>query len=206
MSGEACGVGDRATHVETETERGSSRARTVMILLGLAATGTVIWASGLLDLVTDEEELTAAVEGAGAWGPIVFLLLMIVLVPLNVPGLVFSVPATTLFGTPAGIALSLAGGYGGSVIGIVGARRLGRPAFEHRLPPRVKRLERRFSERGLVAVIVARCFAYLFQPLDWLCGISSIPLRTALVGTFVGLIPPTLVVCLTGGGVLDLLL
>lgn len=187
-------------------DRRRSRLRLLLVLAVVAMVGAVIWASGLLDLVTDEEELTSTVEGAGAWGPIVYLVLMIVLVPFNVPGVLFAVPATTLFGTVPGIALAFTGGYTGSVIGIVGARRLGRPVFEHRLPAKVKRLEQRFSERGFWAVVIARCMVYLLQPLDWLCGISSMPMRTALAGTFVGLIPPTLLICLSGGGLLELVL
>ncbi|MDZ7676297.1 MAG: VTT domain-containing protein [Acidimicrobiales bacterium] len=187
-------------------ERPRSPARTVLILLLIVAVGVAIWTSGVLDIVTSEEELRATVDDAGAWGPVVYLALMILLVPLSVPGVLFSVPATTLFGTPLGLTLAFLGGYIGSVIGIVGARRLGRRAVEHRLPLRVRKWEQRFSQRGFWAVTVARCLTYLFQPLDWLCGISSIPMRTALAGTFVGLIPPTLVVCLSGGGLLDLLL
>lgn len=198
-------MGDATVDVAV-TDAPRSRVRTLLLALLLVASGTAIWTSGILGVVTDEEELKATVDAAGPWGPVVFLVLMIVLVPFNVPGVLFSVPATTLFGVPLGIGLSFVGGYTGSVIGIAGARRLGRQAIEHRLPERVKKWEKRFSDRGFWAVVIARCFAYLFQPLDWLCGISRIPMRTALAGTFVGLIPPTLVVCLSGGGILELLL
>ena len=36
------------------------------------------------------------------------------------------------------------------------------------------------------------------QPVDWLCGMSSIPMRTVALATLVGLVPPTLVVALGG--------
>ena len=60
-------------------------------------------------------------------------------------------------------------------------------------------------ERGFWGVVALRCVTFLMQPVDWLCGLSSMPLRRVLSATFVGLIPPTLVVALTGGGVLQLL-
>lgn len=198
-------MGD-ATLEAAVTEPPRTRTRTLLVALVVVAIGVAIWTSGVLGIVTDEEELKATVDAAGPWGPVVYLVLMVFLVPFNVPGVLFAVPATTLFGVPLGIALAFVGGYLGSVIGIAGARRLGRRAIEHRLPQRVKKWEQRFSERGFWAVAIARCFAYLFQPLDWLCGISNIPMRTALAGTFVGLIPPTVVVCLSGGGILELLL
>ena len=162
--------------------------------------------SGVFGHVSDRDRLQATVEGAGVFGPLLFVGLMVLLVPLNVPGLVFVIPATTLFGTVGGIVLSLLGGFLASTVGVVAARRLGRQAFETRMPPRIRRLEARLSERGFWTVVLLRTFTFLLQPVDWLCGLSSMPMRTVLAGTFVGLIPPTLVIALTGGGVLDAVL
>lgn len=190
----------------TKSHGTRSRLRAAVVLLAVIALAVLVVQSGMLGTIGNEEELQATVDDAGVWGPLLYLVLMVVLVPLNVPGILFVVPATTLFGTAGGVALSLTGGFLASAVGIVGARKLGRRALEHRLPERVRKMERRLSERGFWAVAVARCFAFLFQPLDWLCGLSSIPMRTALGGTLVGLVPPTLVIALTGGGILDLLL
>ena len=161
-----------------------------------------VLASGVVDRVRDDEQLRASIDNAGALGPLVFVGLMVLLVPLNVPGVLFVVPATVLFGTVGGVALSLVGGFLASAVGVLAARRLGRAVFETRMPERVRRIEARVSANGFWAVVVLRMFTYLMQPVDWLCGISSIPTRTVLAGTFVGLIPPTLVVSLGGGGLL----
>jgi hypothetical protein len=60
---------------------------------------------------------------------------------------------------------------------------------------------------GLMVVLVAlRSVTFLLQPGDWLCGLTRMPMRIVLSATFVGLVPPTLVIALTGGGVLDLVL
>lgn len=179
------------------------RAAIVVGVLGLVA---AVVTSGVLDRLTDQDELQATIDRAGVWGPVLFLGLMVLLVPLNVPGLLFVIPATTLFGTAGGVALSLVGGFLASAIGIVGARRLGRDAFIARLPPRLLRLEARLCERGFWAVVALRSVTFLLQPVDWLCGLTRMPLRTVLGATFVGLVPPTLVIALTGGGVLDLVL
>jgi uncharacterized membrane protein YdjX (TVP38/TMEM64 family) len=178
------------------------------VLVGLLVVGVVvvIVQTGLIGRFSDEDELRRTVEDAGVWGPLLFVALMAVLVPLNVPGIIFVIPSTTLFGTAGGVGLSLVGGYLASAIGIVAARRLGRSAFESKMPERVLRMESRLSERGFWAVAGIRCFVFLLQPFDWLLGVSSMPMRTLLTGTLVGLIPPTLVIALTGGGVIDLLL
>jgi uncharacterized membrane protein YdjX (TVP38/TMEM64 family) len=100
------------------------------------------------------------------------------------------------------VLLSLIGGNIASAIGVIAARRLGRTAFETRMPPRIRRLEERLARHGFWGVVVIRCLTFLLQPADWLCGISSIPMRTILSATFVGLIPPTLVIALGGGNLL----
>lgn len=185
------------------TRRWLLRAAVAVGVLGsLAAVVT----SGVLGRFSDQEELRSTIDAAGVWGPLLFVGLMVVLVPLNVPGLLFVIPASTLFGTVGGVALSLTGGFLASTIGVVGARRLGRDAFITRLPPRLRRVEERLCERGFWAVVALRSVTFLLQPADWLCGLTRMPMRTVLAGTFVGLVPPTLVIALTGGGILDLVL
>lgn len=180
--------------------------RVARALATVAVVVAAVWLvarSGIAEHARDEERLRATVEDAGPFGPIVFLGLMVLLVPLNVPGLLFVVPSSTLFGTAGGVALSLAGGFTASAVGIVAARRLGRGAFEARMPSRIRRLEERLSARGFWGVVVLRSCTFLLQPVDWLCGLSSIPMRTVLTGTFVGLIPPTLVLSLGGSEFLE---
>jgi len=176
------------------------------VALGVVGAVVAVVTSGVIDRFTDPDELRRTVEGAGGWGPAVFLGLMVLLVPLNVPGLLFVIPATTLFGTVGGVVLSLVGGFAASAIGVVGARRLGRAALVRRLPPRLQRLEARLCERGFWALVVLRSVTFLMQPVDWLCGLSRMPMRTVLSATFVGLIPPTVVIALTGGGLVELVL
>lgn len=185
------------------THRWLLRAAGVVGVLGSVA---AVVTSGVLGRFSDQEELRSTIDAAGVWGPLLFVGLMVVLVPLNVPGLLFVIPASTLFGTVGGVVLSLTGGFLASTIGVVGARRLGRDAFIARLPPRLRRLEERLCERGFWAVVALRSVTFLLQPADWLCGLTRMPMRTVLAGTFVGLVPPTLVIVLTGGGVLDLVL
>lgn len=177
--------------------------RATLVIGAIAVVVGLAFGTGLADHVSDQDRLQATVGDAGWWGPLLFLVLMVLLVPLNVPGLVFVIPATTMFGMLGGILLSLLGGFLASAVGVVAARRFGRSAFESRMPARVRRWESRLSERGFWAVVLLRSFTFLLQPVDWLCGISSMPLRTALAGTFVGLIPPTVVIAVSGGGLLD---
>lgn len=177
--------------------------RPALVVLGIVLVVMLVAKSGLFDQVRDEDQLRATVESAGVLGPLLFVGLMVLLVPLNVPGVLFVVSSVALFGPVGGVLLSLLGGNLASAIGVVAARRLGRPAFEARMPPRIRRLEERLAKHGFWGIVAIRCLTFLLQPADWLCGISSIPMRTVLAGTFVGLIPPTLVIALGGGNLLS---
>ena len=197
---------DVAEDVVGTPGRRARRLRAVGIAVAIAAVVALVVQSGLFGHVSDEQRLQETVRDAGAWGPFLFVGLMVLLVPLNVPGLLFVIPATTLFGTAGGVVLSHTGGFLASAIGIVAARHLGRSAFESKLPPRIRRVEARLSKHGFWAVVLLRTFTFLLQPVDWLCGLSSMKMRTVLSATFIGLIPPTLFIALTGGGVLDLVM
>jgi uncharacterized membrane protein YdjX (TVP38/TMEM64 family) len=161
--------------------------------------------AGLAAHFMREGQLESLVRGAGLWAPVVFIALMASLVPLNVPGLLFVVPATSLFGVASGILLSLTGGFLASTIGILGARYLARPVFERRLPPWLRSWEARMAERAFWTIVLLRSVTFLLQPVDWICGLSRVPTRRVLAATFIGLIPPTVTVALTGGGLIDLL-
>lgn len=162
--------------------------------------------SGVLDSVTDPERLRALADDAGWWGPALFAGLFVALVPVGVPGLVFVLPAAVVFPAPLAIGVSLVGGYGSSAIGMWFARTIGRERVATRLPDRFRSWDERIAQRGLVAVIALRVLTYLAAPADWLLGLTRISTRDLVLGTGIGLVPPTLLYVLAGGGVLDLLL
>lgn len=162
--------------------------------------------SGLTDLLADEDRLQDLVDDAGWLGPFLFTLLFTALVPVGVPGLVFVLPAALVFSTPVAMVVCLAGGYLSSGLGVWFSRTVGRNAVAARMPDRFRRWDGAIARRGLVAVIGLRVVTYLAAPADWLLGLSSIPTRQIVIGTVVGLVPPTVLYVVAGGGVLDLIL
>src|SRR5688572_20825848 len=93
--------------------------RLLLLAAAIGAVVAAVLASGIDELATDEERLRASVDDAGTWGPVLFVALMVVLVPLNVPGLLFVLPSAAMFGPVAGFGLSLLGGSLASAVGIV---------------------------------------------------------------------------------------
>ena len=161
--------------------------------------------SGVADVLGDQDRLQDVVDQAGWLGPVVFTGLFTALVPVGVPGLVFVLPAALVFPAPLAIVVCLVGGYTSSAIGVWFSRTVGREAVAAKLPPRFRRWDEAIARRGLTAVVALRIVTYLAAPADWLLGLSAIPTRKIVIGTAVGLVPPTLLYVIAGGGVLDLI-
>ena len=194
--GDESDPGQRRSIGEILRAFGPATVLIVVVEIALSVVLTARFSSGRLQDLVDE---------SGLWAPLVFVVLMALLVPCNVPGLLFVVPSTSLFGPTNGVLLSLAGGFCASAIGVLGARRLGRRAFEKRLPPWLREWEGQLGRRAFWTIALLRAVTFLLQPVDWACGLSRVPTRTVLGATFVGLIPPTVTIALSGRGLVDLL-
>jgi uncharacterized membrane protein YdjX (TVP38/TMEM64 family) len=194
-------VGDQLVEATVAATRSRGRRVLTWALVLAVTVGALVAVriTGVADQLEEGGRIHGAVQEAGVFGPVAFVALMSALVPVDVPGALFVVSGTSVFGMAAGIALSVVGGFGACTVGVLASRRLGRAAFERRIPPRLRRFEERFSRRGFWGVVALRTVTYLLPPADWLCGVSSIPTRTVLAGTFVGLIPQTVVLAFVGG-------
>ncbi len=178
-----------------------------LVVIGLVVTAFVVARrSGLTDLLGDEERLEELVDEGGWIAPFAYTLVFTLLVPVGVPGLVFVLPAAVVFPAPVAIVVCLVAGYASSGAGVWFARTVGRETVEARMPASFRKWDERIARRGLLAVVGLRTVTYLAAPADWLLGLSSISTRTIVIGTGVGLIPPTVLYVVAGGGVLDLIL
>lgn len=182
------------------------RCRIPLAVGGLALAFLVVRVSGLTDLVGDEERLQRLVDDAGWMGPVVFTVAASALIAVGVPGVALVLPAAVVFSTPIAIAVTLVTSYLSSGAGMWFARTMGRDTLAARMPNRFRTWDTRIADRGLPAVIALRCITYLAAPADWLLGLSSIRTRTLVIGTGVGMVPPTLFYVIGGGGLLDRIL
>lgn len=188
------------------TARGRRPPRWLLPVLALALAFVLVRLTGVVDIVSDEERLTELVDDAGWIAPVLYTIAFAVLVAVGVPGLALVLPAAVVFPAPVAIAVCLAAGYTSSGAGVWFARTVGRDAVATRMPARFRTWDERIAERGLLAVIGLRFVTYLAAPADWILGLSSIPTRTLMIGTGIGLLPPTLLSVIGGGHVFDLIL
>lgn len=170
------------------------------VLLGVVVTATVSYLRGgfvhaVILAASDTERsldlVRAALEQAGPWGPIAYVVAVVIEVLVApIPGTLLYAPGGALFGGWFGGTLSLAG----NVIGASLATWLA-ATFRARLPglaghPDLARLMDRIRERGLLVVFLLRLNPLTSSDLvSYAAGLVGIPVWRVAIGTLVGMAP-----------------
>lgn len=180
------------------------RTRVIVVVAVLAGVVAFVGLGGW-EFVSDGDRVEEFFTERGALGPIVFVLLMWALQPAGVPGLVFMVPAAVVWPLPTAMALSWIGNMGASTIAFLMARYLARDWAQNHMPSRLRSWDERLSQGGLWEVFLLRVVTGQITPADWLLGVSTVRMRTFLIGTGLGIIPGIVLATTIGGGLFDLL-
>lgn len=144
--------------------------------------------------------IRTTIDGAGAWGPVLFVVAYIVLTVLLVPGSPLTIAAGILFGPAAGTFLVVIGASIGATGAFLWGRRLGRVAVARLSGERFERIDRWLRDRGLLAVLYLRLVPVVpFNLLNPVAGVTGVRLRDFVVGTVVGIVPGTFAYAALGG-------
>jgi uncharacterized membrane protein YdjX (TVP38/TMEM64 family) len=170
----------------------------VGLILGIAALG---YFAGLFQYLAPDR-LRELLTEAGAWGPVVIVVLFTLLEPFGTPGAFFILAAATLWPFWAAFAINWIGATGAGMFGFAFARYLGRDWVEGRMPDRLRRWDERLSERGLPIVIAFRLMFFLNPASHWALGLSRVSMPTAVLGTVIGLAPGVAVLTYFGAEIL----
>lgn len=166
----------------------AARFRLLGLALAVLIAGALVW----LLLGGDVEAVQRAVAATGAWGPVVYVLLHVVLTLVPVSKNLLSGVAGALFGLAGGLAISWVASMLSALVGFAIARRLGRDAVAELTGPRIDKAEDIMRQQGVLAVIVARLTPVLpFTIVNYGAGVSAVSLRDFLVGTAIGILPGT---------------
>jgi uncharacterized membrane protein YdjX (TVP38/TMEM64 family) len=170
------------------TSRRAARLRLLGLALAVLIAGGLVW----LVLGGEIDAVQSAIAGAGAWGPVVYVVLHVLLTLVPVPKNLLAGVAGALFGLAAGMALSFGASMLSAVVGFAIARALGREAVAALTGPRLDRAEDVLRHQGTAAVVVARLTPVLpFTIVNYGAGVSAVSLRDYLVGTAIGIVPGT---------------
>ncbi|WP_338748185.1 TVP38/TMEM64 family protein [Janibacter alittae] len=155
----------------------------VVILLGLVLLALVL---GTPDIAA----IRSQVASAGAWGPVIFFALYVVLALVPSPKALLTIAGGALFGLWSGAALSLAGALVGAVISFGLGRALGREAVDRLTRGRVERVDALLSAHGLSAVLLVRLVPLVpFDVINYAAGLTGVRVRHYVLGSAVGMVP-----------------
>lgn len=166
-------------------------ARVTVVLLLSALIGG--WLMAPMSLIIGLLRIRAWIDGAGAWGPVVYVLIYALAVVLLVPGSLLALSAGFAYG-PWGLPLAVSAATTGAALSFVIGRYLGgewlRSLSSRRLLLRA--LESAVIDGGWRFVGLVRLSPLLpFGLLNYYFGVTRIPFRQFLPGTFLGIIPGT---------------
>ncbi|MCP3667366.1 MAG: TVP38/TMEM64 family protein [Gammaproteobacteria bacterium] len=164
--------------------------------------GVTIFVLPGINLAQRIEEVSAAIEAMGWYGPLVFILFTAILTAIGIPRLLLIAAAGALFGVVWGLIWSqlatLLGAYGTFAI----ARWSGRGVTFSRWP-KLRRFMGMLSERGMVAVLLIRQLPLSSFYINMLLGLSSVRAREFLLGSLLGFLPEAIPAVLIGAGVVQ---
>lgn len=115
--------------------------------------------------------------------------------PLGFPGTPLTLLSGSLFGNFLGTIVALIGNTLGATIAFLISRYLLREYVQNKFimnSKLIKKYEDRLEKKPLAVVITLRLIPlFPFNALNFLLGVTNIPLRDYVVGSFVGMIPGT---------------
>jgi uncharacterized membrane protein YdjX (TVP38/TMEM64 family) len=146
----------------------------------------------------------ATVAAAGVWAPLLFLGVHTVVTISPIPRTIFTVAAGILFGSTAGVLLTLTATTLSAIAAFWLVRAVGAEAVE-RYAPRaaVEWVRARVQQRGLLAMVSLRLIPVLpFSVVNYASALSGVRFLPFLAGTLVGVLPGTVAVVVLGDAAL----
>jgi uncharacterized membrane protein YdjX (TVP38/TMEM64 family) len=148
------------------------------------------------------ETLTAFVADHTALAALTFALVYTAVIALSVPGgAVLTIAGGFMFGSLLGTALVVvAATLGATIVFLIARTALGDP-LRARAGPFLKRMEAGFQEDALNYLLVLRLIPlFPFWIVNLVPAFLGVPLRTYVLGTFIGIIPGSFVFASVGAG------
>jgi len=139
----------------------------------------------------------------GWWAPAVFILAFVVGELLQIPSVIWVFFAGLIW--PIWLALPIA--LIATMLAATGAFLVARyflgNQFHKKLPESFQKMNEKISKAPLRVVIVVRLTLFLHPLFHWVLAASPVKLSTFILGTFLGIFPPTIAIVLLGQQFLD---
>ncbi|AGA32843.1 phospholipase D/transphosphatidylase [Thioalkalivibrio nitratireducens DSM 14787] len=168
----------------------------VFVILAVMA---LVWGIALQDEDWGPTRVRALAERFEdrAWLPWAVFAGTVIGLQVAIPQLVLVPVAVIVLGPWSGFAIAYLGTVAGAVVGYLAGRYLGRRPVRRLSGPSMKRLSRSLARRGIQSMVVINMLPVVSQTLiNLLAGTTHIRFRDFLVGSVIGILPPTAMVTL----------
>ena len=160
----------------------------VFLLLAVAIAVAVVYRDHL-----DASSLQAFVQDAGAWGPLLFMLVYVLATVLFLPGSVLTLAGGALFGPVMGTFYNLTGATVGALLAFLISRYLASDWVEKKTGGRLKQLVSGVESEGWRFVAFVRLVpVFPFNVLNYALGLTKIPIVHYALASYVCMLPGTI--------------
>lgn len=184
------------------TPRAIRIAKIATVVVVLAAIG-LAYRFGVFAEVSEPKSFARAVVAMGTSGYVGFVVAYAILQPFGVPGTVFIVAAPLIWPWPIAFGLSVVGTMAASVIGFSFARFVAREWVSAHIPARFRKYDEALEKSAFRTVFTLRLILWMPQVLHAFLGVSKVPFWTHFWGSFLGYLPPLLLVSYMGSEIFD---
>lgn len=178
----------------------------IILLAAFIVSAVVLTRTLGLGEYLEEERLRGWIDGFGAWGPAVYILLYSVAPSLMAPGLALTVAGGVLFGPVWGSIYVAVGATVGASLAFIIARYMGRDWVAGMLKGgRLAEIDAGVREKGWKIVAFTRLiplFPYNF--LNYAFGLTNIRFSHYVIATFIFMLPGVVAYVVFSSSILDL--
>jgi len=177
-----------------------SRRAALLRLGGLVLFAALGFGLAVALLGRSTEDVRRTVDDAGAWAPVLYVVLVTVLTCAFFPFPLMAAAGGLVFGVAEGTALSVLGGTLGALLAFVLARTVAGDAVAGLAGERLERLQRAVERRGFVAVLYARIFPGVPRDLsNYAFGLTRVGIVAYGLATVLGITPRAYAYVALGG-------
>ena len=139
------------------------------------------------------ESLGRFLDGAGFWGPLIFILIYAAGVCLFLPGTLLTGLGAAIFGAYEGFVYVWFGAMAGASVAFFIGRTLGREFASSLIGDKLKKYDDGIERNGFATVLYLRLVYFPFTPMNFGMGLTKVHFRDYFIGTGLGIIVGTFI-------------
>jgi len=177
------------TSVRVSAARGRTGWRVAIWLVVLVV---VVVVARTLDVAPILHRTLASFAALGAWGPVLFVLLYVVVTVVLLPAVVLTLGAGAIFGVAQAFLLVSLGATLGATAAFLTGRYLAREWVAKRMAgsPKLRAIDEAVAREGWKIVLLTRLSpAFPFVLLNYVFGLTRVSLRHYVVASWIGMMP-----------------